>query len=74
VFPEGTDAGESEALPVIWTQWSEFEGKAKNMQELAAQLATAAGSGDKAATLAAFANLGKNGCGGCHETFREKKS
>jgi cytochrome c556 len=74
VFPDGTNAGESEALPVIWQQWGEFEGKARTMEELAAQLATAAGSGDQAATLAAFANLGRNGCGGCHETFREKSS
>jgi cytochrome c556 len=25
------------------------------------------------ATLAAFAALGKEGCGGCHETFRKKQ-
>jgi cytochrome c556 len=44
------------------------------MHELAAKLAAAASLGDKAATLAAFADLGKNGCGGCHETYRKKKS
>jgi cytochrome c556 len=74
VFPEGTNAGESEALPVVWQQWPEFEGDAKTMGELASKLAAAAESGDQAATLAAFASLGKNGCGGCHETFRVKKS
>ncbi|MEK0084457.1 c-type cytochrome [Benzoatithermus flavus] len=74
VFPQGTNQGESEALPVIWQQWDEFEAKARNMQSLAAKLASAAGSGDKQATLAAFGELGKNGCGGCHETFRKKKS
>jgi cytochrome c556 len=30
-------------------------------------------SGDVKATLAAFAALGKEGCGGCHETFRKKQ-
>ena len=74
VFPEGTNAGESEALPVIWTQWSDFEGHAKTMGELAAKLEAAAQSGDQAATLAAFGALGKDGCGGCHEIYRKKKS
>lgn len=74
VFPRGANQGESEALPVIWQQWDAFQAKARNMQDLAARLASAAGSGDKQATLAAFGDLGKNGCGGCHETFRKKKS
>lgn len=74
VFPAGSNAGESEALPVIWEQWSEFETDAKTMGELAGKLEAAAASGDQAATLAAFAALGKDGCGGCHETFRKKKS
>jgi cytochrome c556 len=73
MFPKDTNAGESEALPVIWQQWSQFESKAQNMESLAAKLASAAGSGDKQATLAAFGDLGKNGCGGCHETYRKKK-
>ena len=29
-------------------------------------------AGDKAAIQTAFADLGKNGCGACHTTFREK--
>jgi cytochrome c556 len=29
--------------------------------------------GDVPATLATFAALGKEGCGGCHETFRKKE-
>ncbi len=74
MFPPGTNAGESEALPVIWEKWPDFEARAKNADELVAKLEQAAASGDQAATLAAFADLGKNGCGGCHETFRKKKS
>jgi cytochrome c556 len=74
VFPAGSNAGESEALPVIWEQWADFEAHAKTMGELATKLEAAAASGDQAATLAAFAALGKDGCGGCHETFRKKKS
>jgi cytochrome c556 len=29
-------------------------------------------SGDKTAVQTAFGDLGKNGCGACHETFRAK--
>ena len=29
--------------------------------------------GDKTAITAAFGDMGKNGCGGCHEPYREKK-
>jgi cytochrome c556 len=74
VFPPGSNTGESEALPVIWEQWADFEGHAKTMGELATKLEAAANSGDQAATLAAFGALGKDGCGGCHETYRKKKS
>ena len=78
VFPPGSVSletnAESEALPVIWQRWPEFENKAKNMGELANALAAAADSGNPQATLAAFGDLGKNGCSGCHETFRKKKS
>jgi cytochrome c556 len=73
VFPPGTNSGESEALPVVWEQWPDFESHAKTMGELAAKLEAAANSGDQTATLAAFAALSKDGCGGCHETYRKKK-
>lgn len=78
VFPQGSvnqeTNAESEALPIIWERWDDFQGKAKNMGELASALAKAADGGDKQATTAAFGNLGKNGCTGCHDTYRKKKS
>jgi cytochrome c556 len=74
MFPPGTNAGESEALPVIWEKWPDFEAQAKTMGGFAAKLEQAAASGDQAATAGAFAALGKDGCGGCHEVFRKKKS
>ena len=42
-------------------------------RELAGKLAETSQGGDVQATLAAFAALGKEGCGGCHETFRKKQ-
>ena len=40
--------------------------------EKANALVTAIKGGDQAAIQAAFSDLGKNGCGGCHEKFREE--
>ena len=44
----------------------------KTANDKAEVLLVAVKSGDKTKIEAAFGDLGKNGCGGCHETFREK--
>ena len=48
MFPDGQQpAGETEALPVIWEQWPDFEAACREDHgELAEKLAEAAGSGD----------------------------
>lgn len=76
LFPQGTslddNVGKTGAKPVIWTDWTDFETAADKMGQEAGTLATTAAGGDKAAIGTQFAALGKNGCGGCHETFRQK--
>jgi cytochrome c556 len=76
-FPKGTSAadgvGKTRAKPVIWAKWGEFEAAAANLGKLASGLETAAATGDKAKIKAALTAMGKNGCGGCHKTFRAKK-
>lgn len=72
LFPEGSTEN-SRALPVIWEKWDEYEAAAKKFAELAAEFRRVAESGDDQATLQAFAKMGKEGCGGCHETFRKKQ-
>ena len=75
LFPEGTDkaAGlETAALPKIWENWGQFEQVAMRFQEETAKLAEVAQSGDMAAIGQQVGVLGKEGCGACHETFREK--
>lgn len=76
LFPQGTSmddgVGKTGAKPIIWTDWSGFEAAAKKMGAEAGELSTTAGSGDKTAIAAQFAALGKDGCGGCHQTFRQK--
>jgi cytochrome c556 len=77
IFPKGSgmDAfpGKSYAKPVVWSEWDKFSDQAKTAAEKAAALNAALKGGDKAAIAAAFGDMGKIGCGGCHETFREKK-
>jgi cytochrome c556 len=71
-FPPGSDRGPDEtwALPKIWQDFAGFEAAARNAQALAGRLLVAARAGDRAATVQAFAALGKDGCGGCHTPFR----
>jgi cytochrome c556 len=77
LFPKGTGMtefpGKSYAKPVVWTDWDKFSDQAKVALEKAVALNTALKGGDKAAITAAFGDMGKNGCGACHEPFREKK-
>jgi cytochrome c556 len=77
LFPEGTekmDGLETAALPTIWEKWGEFEQVAMRFQEESAKLAEVAEGGDMAAIGQQLGVLGKQGCGACHETFREKKN
>jgi cytochrome c556 len=78
LFPPGTGAaspdGKFRPKPEVWTQWDKFLAAQKTAVAKADALAAAAKGGDKAAIAAAFGDLGKNGCGGCHTDFREKLS
>ena len=76
LFPPGTSGrspdGDYEAKPVIWTDWNKFLDAQKNAAAKADALLVALNGGDRAAIETAFSDLGKNGCGACHTTFREK--
>lgn len=73
-FPEGSDKGETRALPEIWLNFADFEAKAKNAQGLAQALVVAAKSGDQGATAQTFGKLGQEGCGGCHQPYRRPQN
>ena len=77
LFPKNTGMtafpGKSYAKDAIWTDWDKFLAAAKTAAAKADALNTALKGGDKAAITAAFGDMGKNGCGACHEPFREKK-
>jgi cytochrome c556 len=74
VFPQGSgpEAGKTDALPVIWQNWSDFQAKSKAFETESAKLLQLAQAGDEAGFKAQFPNVGRS-CGGCHENFRVKK-
>jgi len=75
-FPPGTGGTDSDGKfatkPVIWSDWNKFIDTQKLAASKADVLLAAVKSGNKATIEPAFSDLGKNGCGACHETFREK--
>ena len=58
---------------MIWEKPDQFKQAAERAHGLAGKLAETSQGGEVQATLVAFAALGKEGCGGCHETFRKKQ-
>jgi cytochrome c556 len=78
LFPEGTSLADGHGIktaakPEIWSDRAGFEQAAMTLGTEAEELAQAAAGGDKQAIAAAFGELGKNGCGGCHSKFRQKQ-
>jgi cytochrome c556 len=76
LFPAGSDApspgGKFAPKPEIWSQWDKFLAAQRNAAAKADALLASVKSSGKAEIQAAFADFGKNGCGGCHEHFRAK--
>jgi len=76
MFPPGTGGtstdGKYATKPAIWTDWNRFLDAQKTAHAKAEALLVAVKSGNKGTIETAFGEMGKNGCGGCHETFREK--
>ncbi len=77
LFPAGTGmndgvAAPTGAKPVIWSDWSGFESRSRELASAAAKLVDLVAAGDKAAIETQFQQIGRNDCGGCHQTFREK--
>jgi len=69
VFPEGSNVGESEALPVIWEEPEAFAEAIAKAEEATAAFLAAAESGDEEAISGAFRNVGM-ACRGCHDRYR----
>lgn len=72
MFPDGTDQPPTAALPPVWADKAGFQAASDRSEQLATRLSETAKGGDQRATLAAFAQLGREGCGGCHQTYRRR--
>jgi cytochrome c556 len=76
VFPPGTEGpnpeGKYAPKAEVWSDSKGFLAARDAAAEKAAALVVAVQGGDKAKIQEAFADLGKNGCGGCHGKFREE--
>jgi cytochrome c556 len=72
LFPETSKTGgDTAALPAIWANKADFDAKAAKFAADAKQAQTQVKDLDT--FKATFSGVTKN-CGGCHETYRAKKS
>ena len=69
VFQEGSNVGESEALPAIWEDEEAFAEAIARTEEATAAFVEAAEGGDQEAIMGAFRTVGGS-CRGCHDNFR----
>jgi cytochrome c556 len=72
LFPEGSDGGESEALPAVWEKWDRFTANADDLATAADALAKALGDSASTDWKPAFQKVGEV-CKSCHEDFRAEK-
>jgi len=69
-FVEGTDKGETRALPKIWSEQDKFRAAAAKMQEEMIKLNAAAKSGNVDAIKTAVGATG-GACKACHDSYRK---
>jgi cytochrome c556 len=77
LFPPGTSDtdlpdAKTYAKPNIWTDQDNFKAIIAKLPPSEQGLIDAVKKGEKPMILAAIGNLGKNGCGACHSTYRAK--
>lgn len=76
LFPAGADGaspdGDYRPKPAVWAEPARFLDAQKTAAAKADALLIAVKAGNKPDIHTAFVDLGKNGCGNCHQTFREK--
>ena len=71
LFPKDSlDPATSRAKPEIWQRWAEFEAAAKTLETKATAVGALAKTGTAQQVTAAVADMGKTGCGACHQPFR----
>lgn len=71
LFPAGSDAGDTHALPLIWKEPDKVQKLAEDLTTASAKLRDAVAANDKAGTMAAFKSVGE-ACKGCHDRYKKK--
>ena len=70
-FIEGSDKGDTNAKPEVWTQPDKFKAAAQRLQDATVKLAEAAKTGNADAVKTAFGATSE-ACKSCHEDFRKR--
>ena len=70
-FVEGSDVGETRALPKIWSEMDKFKAAAMKSNEDIAKLDAAAKTGSLDAIRTAVGAVGRS-CKACHDTYRKE--
>lgn len=70
LFPEGSDFGDTDALPEIWEEPEKFEERADDTHEKAVALFQAVEEENEEEIGPRFRELGES-CSACHDDFRE---
>jgi cytochrome c556 len=71
LFPDGTDKGDTNALPKLWQDRAGFDDALRAARAVADDMVAAAETGDLGEIQKALGALGKR-CGGCHKPYRKK--
>ncbi len=68
-FVEGTNKGETNAKPNVWTERAKFDAAAKRMQDEVGKLVAAAKTGSQETVRGAVGGVA-GACKACHDDFR----
>ena len=71
-FIEGSDKGDTNAKPEVWSQPDKFKAASARFQDAAVRLSAAAAKATKADDLKAAFSATADTCKSCHDDFRKK--
>ena len=71
-FIDGSDKGDTNARPEVWSQPDKFKAASAKFQDAVVKLSAAAAKATKADDLKAAFNATADTCKSCHDSFRKK--
>ena len=70
-FAKGSDKGKTDAKAEIWSNWDDFQSKAKDLDTQAKLLAEVAKANDQAKDIEQFKKVAET-CKACHDKYKKK--